>query len=456
MSNLLQTQNIFAVEEQKLVTAGLLLIFLALTSVIIGFVFRNSGVVESGFSTFLFYLVIGVAFFTILALYTNYRVLLWLTDNSYEVFLALFALLFGVSIIWLGLVGLALVVVANSFGYVLFVVGGLIVISVYRNKSKIMTKIEMMSEWFSIAASIVIKEPGMIILATIQFLISAILFLTFITLTISVSVLTISLSTYFAVVIIYFWLSLTLIYYFDAANTYVAYARLNGVDPKISHGLNVANKKLGSILIFALISAIVMTIVYTLRSIACLRHIRDDNPIVLFFAYTIGMIAYLLSLIAEGIYHLISFFVIPSIVIKGKKTFGAMSESASLFRRKTWDVLFTDTAFSLGAILFYFVTGLITGFLGFLFGLTISPSLDPHNMILYSSVVSTFGQGQTISVGLYTALIAIIFGTLVTKFFIRPLYVSLVTIVYVYATEGKSAIKGLSHKTLTKIDDTLK
>ena len=107
-----------------------------------------------------------------------------------------------------------------------------------------------------------------------------------------------------------------IVVFFNAALVACAATRMGGGEPTISDGLRAAASRLPAIAGWALISATVGLI---------LRIIEDRSDKI------VQIIAGLLGLA----WTIMSFFVVPILVIENKNPIGALQESASLFKR-TW------------------------------------------------------------------------------------------------------------------------
>lgn len=120
----------------------------------------------------------------------------------------------------------------------------------------------------------------------------------------------------YAVGFVYYLVLYTLIFFFNTALVGATMIRLDGGDPTVADGLNIAFKKLTTILEYAAIAATVGMI---------LRAIEERAGFV--GRMVIGLIG--LS------WTLATFLTVPVLVTKDVSAFDAVKESASLFK-KTW------------------------------------------------------------------------------------------------------------------------
>jgi hypothetical protein len=445
---------ILDIEEKRITTIGISLIFIIITTALIGFATSNSAI-EQNQARYIVLITLAIIFITLLSIYANYKTLLILKDHAEKIILLSYIIFFSTIVAFLSLSSLFLLILGNQLGFIFLAIAIIIIFALAYYWTKFRRKIKLAAKWISVATSIVVKEPGMIVLSLFQYLTYVLAAIAFITSLSLFSASAVSLGDILLVLFLYFWLTLSVIYYFDAANTYVSYARLKGVDPKIAQGLNAANKKIGSLLLFAFLSSIVMTIVYTLRCLASLSEADGDNIFVVIFVRTIGLFFALLSVIAEFLYHYVSFFVIPLIVIEDKNTLEAVSKSSRLFSNNAWNVIITDMGFSIGTIIIYVITGLITGILGFFYGIVISSSIDGQNLFLFNSISNVIHTNHMISMGIYSGLVTLTFGIFVAVFFLRPLYIALKTTIFIHANEGEETLLDVSEDLKNQIQKSL-
>ncbi|MFH1401165.1 MAG: DUF6159 family protein [Nanoarchaeota archaeon] len=146
---------------------------------------------------------------------------------------------------------------------------------------------------------------------------------------------------------LYYVVSYGIMIYFNAALVACADIRINGGDPTVVDGFRAANMRLANILGWALVAA---TVGVVLRILA-----RRDTSFGRIVSGLVGMA-----------WSLMTFFVVPVLVLEGKGPIFAIKRSASLFK-KTWgeNAVFT---FSLGlAQVVMFLLGGAAILLGLLF-----------------------------------------------------------------------------------------
>jgi hypothetical protein len=128
---------------------------------------------------------------------------------------------------------------------------------------------------------------------------------------------------------LFYFVSYFVVIYFNAALIGAAHIRLLGGDPTVADGFQAANRCLPSILGYALFAATVGTILKIIRD-------NSDNLIARIIAGLIGMA-----------WTLITFLVVPVIVIERAGPVKAISRSAQLFK-KTWgEQIVADIGFGL-------------------------------------------------------------------------------------------------------------
>jgi len=130
--------------------------------------------------------------------------------------------------------------------------------------------------------------------------------------------------------------------FFNTALISCVNARLQGRDMSVGDGLSNALQHFTSILGWALLSATVGILLHLLRERG-------------------GVIGQFASAIVGGAWGLVTFFVVPVLVLEDKGVFDAIRESASLIR-KTWG----ETIIGSGSIMLVFLIIGIVGFFGVL------------------------------------------------------------------------------------------
>lgn len=130
--------------------------------------------------------------------------------------------------------------------------------------------------------------------------------------------------------------------FFNTALISCVNARLQGKEMSVGEGISNALRHLPSILGWALVSATVGII---------LNLIRERG----------GFIGQIAAALVGGAWGLVTFFVVPVLVLEDKGVFDAVKESASLIR-KTWG----ETIIGSGSIMLVFIIVGVVGFLGVL------------------------------------------------------------------------------------------
>jgi len=149
---------------------------------------------------------------------------------------------------------------------------------------------------------------------------------------------------------IFYLITYFIIIFFNVGLVTCASIRLNGGDPTFSDGISNAIKNIHRILVWSLISATIGVI---------LSLIRDQNNI-------IGQI---ISSLLGTAWALLTYFVVPVMILEEKGVVDSIKDSASLFKR-TWG----ETVVGQGGIMIIFfiiaILGLIPVILSFLSGYT--------------------------------------------------------------------------------------
>ncbi len=160
-------------------------------------------------------------------------------------------------------------------------------------------------------------------------------------------------------VFLFYVASYFVIIFFNAALVFAAHERLEGGDPNIRSGLAGASSRIVTIFFWAVIAATVGLILQILSSQA-----RERGGI-------IGIIGQIVVALIGAAWSLITFFVVPLIVIEHRGLFDSFKTSLSLLRR-TWGEQVVGN-FGLGliqfgatllALLVAAVLGFVLSFLG--------------------------------------------------------------------------------------------
>ena len=174
------------------------------------------------------------------------------------------------------------------------------------------------------------------------------------------------------------------IIFFNSALVYAAHERLAGGDPNIGSGLNGAFHRVITIFMWAVIAATVGLILRILSSQA-----RQRGGI-------LGMIGYIVVQLLGAAWTMVTFFVVPLIVIEHRSLGDAFKTSLSMLRR-TWGEQIAAN-FGLG------IAGLLVGLVAFAISAALFFVLSPIGAI---GVILAIGIGAVLLIG-----VALVFATL--------------------------------------------
>lgn len=139
-----------------------------------------------------------------------------------------------------------------------------------------------------------------------------------------------------AAFILWYFIASFIVIFHNAAIVACVRKRMHGGDPTVSYGYSEAFKRVGPILVWSLVSASVGLVLRQLERMA------EDNFVARLVIGLLGMA-----------WTVITFFVIPYIVIERVSAFGSIKRSAALVR-KTWgEQVVATTSISLGFFLFW-------------------------------------------------------------------------------------------------------
>lgn len=426
--------DILEADDKIISSLFIAIFFITVTAVTLGFVSNNTDIFQSDISSTIVQILLLFGFLFLISIAANYKGLDLIQDHAYTIIKWCYLLGFGITVLSLVLFGL-LLSTSSPFGFILVGIGAVLAFIFWRIWPWLHERIIRAAQWLKIAATIVLNEPGMIFISFIQSLVIGIVSIVeFLSLyawnsyaeNTQVAGQNAELIGYI-IMFVYLWFGLFVLYYFDGANTFIAYARIHGKDPKVGQGLNVAGKRSIALLGYALISAIMTVIVNFLYNLSHSARSGGGSGNRSVQQQILGMFLGLFAAIIDYIYYLISFFTLPSIVIRQHGTIEGMRESYHLFRRTLWDIIVSDTGYSYGAAIMYVFTGLILGSVGFVYGYVVG--------------ASALGIGSELFTGIIVAVAALVFGLFISRFFLKPLYTSLVTTMYVFATEGEASLK---------------
>ena len=165
---------------------------------------------------------------------------------------------------------------------------------------------------------------------------------------------------YYGLLFVFYLVSYFVVIFFNTALITCVNARLNGKDMTVGEGLSNAVRHMGSIFAWALISATVGLI---------LQIIHDKA----------GFIGQIATAIVGGVWSLVTFFVVPILILEDKGVVDSVKESVSLIK-KTWG----ESIVGSGSIMLIFVAIGIVGFL------LVMATLFVGNMIIFGIALVLF------------------------------------------------------------------
>ena len=182
----------------------------------------------------------------------------------------------------------------------------------------------------------------------------------------------------------FYFLAYFVIIFFNSALVYAAHERLAGGDPNIRSGLNGAFHRIISILIWAAIAATVGLILQILNRVA-----RDRGGVA-------GIIGQIIVGLIGAAWTLVTYFVVPLIVIEHRSVPDAFRTSFGLLRRTWGEQVVANFGLGIAAFIGY----LIAAGIGTLLFLVLSP-------------LGTAGMVAAVLVGVaLVAFVAVLFATL--------------------------------------------
>ena len=116
---------------------------------------------------------------------------------------------------------------------------------------------------------------------------------------------------------IYYLISYLIIIYFNSALVACAYQLMNKKQVNIKHGFNVVHKNIGKILLWSVVSATIGVV---------LKYMRDHSK---------SIVQLIFSAVADIAWSLLTYFVIPVMIIENLDLIKSIRKSGSIFR-KTW------------------------------------------------------------------------------------------------------------------------
>jgi Family of unknown function (DUF6159) len=147
---------------------------------------------------------------------------------------------------------------------------------------------------------------------------------------------------FYILIFAFYIVSYFVVIFFNTALISCVNARLQGNDMSVKEGLSNAGKHFGTILAWAVVSA----------TIGLILHLIAERS---------GIIGQIATSIIGGVWSLVTFFVVPVLVLEDKGVVDSVKESVSLIR-KTWG----ESIVGAGSIMIIFVLIGVVGFLGVL------------------------------------------------------------------------------------------
>ena len=143
------------------------------------------------------------------------------------------------------------------------------------------------------------------------------------------------------------------IIFFNSALVFAAHERLAGGDPNIRSGLSGASQSIATIFVWAIVAATVGLILNILSSQARQR------------GGMMGMISHIIISMLGAAWTLITFFVVPLIVIERRSFGDAFKTSLSMLRRTWGEQIVANFGLGIAAFLAFLVAAGITALLFF-------------------------------------------------------------------------------------------
>ena len=151
----------------------------------------------------------------------------------------------------------------------------------------------------------------------------------------------------------FYVVSYFVIIFFNSALVFAAHERLAGGDPNIRSGLNGAMQSIVTIFMWAVVAATVGLILNILSSQA-----RQRGGIM-------GMISYLIISMLGAAWTLITFFIVPLIVIEHRSLGDSFKTSLSMLRRTWGEQVVANFGLGIAAFVFFLIAAGITALLFF-------------------------------------------------------------------------------------------
>jgi hypothetical protein len=165
---------------------------------------------------------------------------------------------------------------------------------------------------------------------------------------------------FYGILVAFYFVSYFVVIFFNTALISCVNARLQGKDMSVGEGLSNAARHLPSILAWALVSA----------TVGIILHLVQRRG---------GFIGRVVAALVGGIWSLVTFFVVPILILEDKGVVDSVKESVSLMKR-TWG----ESIVGSGSIMLIFIA---IGIVGLLF---VFATLLVGSMIVFGSAVVLF------------------------------------------------------------------
>ncbi len=169
----------------------------------------------------------------------------------------------------------------------------------------------------------------------------------------------------YALMFIWYFLNFFVVIFFNSALVGCANMRLSGGDPKVRDGLRIAFERIDRIILWALIAATVGVVLNTIKE-------KSNKLIGRLLAGGLGLA-----------WTLVTYLIIPVIILEDRTMFDSMERSAELFRKRWGEQIAGSLGFGLINFLL-FVPGLLLGLLLF----RIEPALAVIVVIWYVLILA--------------------------------------------------------------------
>ncbi len=172
----------------------------------------------------------------------------------------------------------------------------------------------------------------------------------------------------FATVFLWYIVSAFMLAWTQAAIAHTVYTRAHGGNATLGEAMRVAFQNWSALLLWSVITSTVGIL---------LRAVAERSQLLM----------RMVTAIIGAAWSVLTYFVVPSIVIGKRPAFGAIRDSGSVFKRTWGETLVTNVSFSLIFTLGFIAYGIVLLGLGFLFGWSIGAVLLICSMGVFGIVV---------------------------------------------------------------------